>query len=384
MKKLVWMLFLGIIAGCSRELPQEPVDNSVPEIEPKQIPEVINPGEQYHVMVKVKNADGVDSVRLDILTADETVLSTHYLYDDGAAIHPDDGDVVAHDGIFSQKILFQTDIEEKHTLIWRFKIENESGSASKPLDVNVSAFANKAPVITNVTLPDSLPSGFDGTRIIQATASDSNGLDDLHHVEYQAFLKGELYFTEKLTEPTDEGVYTQQVTNEFAIAKAPGIYTLKFKAVDKSKATSDIVERPLYIGNTPPVLSEPSVVDSVKRPPEGMMTAFLITIHVSDPQTLKDVKDVKLEWKKPDGTFSQNSPFDLYDNGLSWNEDFTGWDEGYRGDETAGDGVYSITGIFDPDQPLGLYTLTFYAFDFAGNKSEKVVQHVYLYSSEGE
>jgi len=383
MKKIVWILFIGIMAGCSRELPQEPVDDSTPEIEPKQVPEVVNPGEHYQVMVSVKNADGVDSVRLDIFTSNETMLSTHYLFDDGAAAHPDDGDVVAHDDVFSQNIQFQTDVEEKDSLIWRFKAESHSGRTGKPLEVSVSAFANIAPAIVSISLPDSLPSGFDGTRTIQVTASDSNGLDDLHHVEYQAFLNDELYFTQKLSEQTNEGVYSQQVTKEFAIAKAPGMYTLKFRAVDRSKASSNVVERQFYIANTAPVLSEPSLVDSVKRPPEDMMTAFLITINVSDAQTLNDVKEVKLDWKKPDGTFSQNSPFDLYDNGLPWNEDFTGWDEGYRGDETAGDGVYSITGIFDPNQPLGLYTLTFYAFDFAGNKSDKVVRHVYLYSSEG-
>ena len=109
------------------------------------------------------------------------------------------------------------------------------------------------------------------------------------------------------------------------------------------------------------------------------MVAFLITVRVEDEQSAADVKLVKLEWKKPDGTFSKNSPFTLYDNGLPWNEDFSGWDDGWRGDKVAGDGVYSITGIFDPNQPLGNYELTFYAEDFAGNVSERITRIVTLY-----
>ena len=113
------------------------------------------------------------------------------------------------------------------------------------------------------------------------------------------------------------------------------------------------------------------------------MVAFLITVRIDDDQTLLDVNDVKLEWKKPDGTYSLNSPFDLYDNGLPWNEDFTGWDDGWRGDENAGDGIYSITGIFDPNQPLGDYELTFYARDFSGNTSERITRIITLYPREG-
>ena len=383
MKKIVFLLLTSLLAACSqRELPQQNTSSEPLSLQTRIVPSVVNPGGVYLTSVSVTGGAGVDSVRLDILAGEgSTLLAAFWLYDDGGALHPDDGDQVAFDGVFTQRIVWAVDVGNAEQVVWRFQAVDADGKAAEPVEQTVSARENAAPVLLKVETPDSLPSGFDGRLTFRVEAADSNGADDITRVMYSAFQNGVLNFEADL-ERQEAGVYVQTMDRTFAAGKK-GVYDLKFKAIDQSGAESNIVERQTAIGNKAPMLLDFVHADSVQQPEAGKIVAFLITVRVEDDQSLLDVKDVKMEWKKPDGTYSQNSPFDLYDNGLPWNEDFEGWDDGWRGDEKKGDGIYSITGIFDPSQPLGDYELTFYANDFAGNTSERITRIVTLTPREG-
>jgi len=384
MKIIVFPLLCIFFISCSqRELPQQNTTIEPLSLDVVSVPAVVNPGGAYLISAHVVGGAGVDSVQLDVLTAENALLlKTFWLYDDGGANHTEDGDQVAFDNVFSQRIVWAVDVGDAQKLTWRFQATDVAGAISEPVDHTVSARENSAPVLLKVETPDSLPSGFEGQLSFRVEAADSNGVDDIDKVMYSAFHNGVLNFEQILEPGETAGVYVQNVERTFAAGKK-GAYTLKFKAIDKSGTESAVVERVVNIGNNAPTLLDFVHADSVQQPQEGKIVAFLISVRVEDEQSLVDVKDVKLEWKKPDSTYSQNSPFDLYDNGLPWNQDFQGWDDGWRGDENAGDGIYSITGIFDPNQPIGDYELTFYAADFAGNQSERITRIVTFYPREG-
>ena len=381
MKKLVFLVPLLLVACSQRELPQETDLTEPLTLEQHVLPQVVNPGGTYLVSVRVSGGANVDSVQLDVYEPEAaSPFNTYWLYDDGGNLHPNDGDVVAYDGYFSNRITWITEGEAQQEYAWRFAAMDTEGNASEPLQVTVSSRKNAAPQLVSVTVPDSLPSGFEDQLQFQALASDSNGVTDIEKVVYEAYQNDILNFQAEL-ESLDDGRFVQTVDKLFAIGKG-GWYDFRFRAIDKSEAESNIITKRIKIVNHAPEFFDFVHADSVQLPAEGNIVAFLITARVEDDQSLADIKDVKLEWKKPDGTYSQNSPFELFDNGLPWNEDFEGWDDGWRGDEKAGDGIYSITGIFDPTQPLGDYELTFYATDFAGNTSERITRIVTLYPRE--
>ncbi len=381
MKKLWLPAILLFLWGCSqRELPNEPSNDGALSIKTQVVPQVVNPGQTYAISVELLGGAGADSVRLDVYAdGSSSPLTSFGLFDDGGNVHPNDGDQVAFDGVFSQNIVW-TSLGSHSKYRWTFEATDVNGRVSQPLSVEVASFLNSAPVLLKVEAPDSLPSGFEGELTFRVEVSDSNGSADINKVIAEAFKENVLNFTVELESET-EGVYVSKMDKLFAIGKK-GAYDLRFKAIDISGLASNVISKSVVIGNEPPQFLDFVHADSVQIPEAGNMVAFLIAARLDDDQSLLDITEVKLEWKKPDGTYSQNSPFDLYDNGLPWNNDFTGWDDGWRGDETAGDGFYSITGIFDPNQPLGDYELTFYARDFSGNTSERVTRIVTLYPRE--
>lgn len=382
--KFIWFFSLILLMSCEqRDLPQQNSYSEQLTLEKYIIPTIVNPGRTYLTSVKVIGGQQVDSVRLDIFKNSQSQsLSTFWLYDDGSAIYQQDGDQVAFDRIFTQNILWTAETNTQK-FVWKFQATDDIGNTSEPLVQNISSVKNVAPVLLNVECPDSLDSAFDGQLKFTAQVFDSNGTAiDIDKVYYLAYKDDVLNFQADLQPETTEGIYSQSVDYTFAIGKK-GIYEYQFFAKDKSGEQSNMIKKRINIKNNPPVLSNFSHIDSVTIPQEGRMVAFLINVQVDDDQTLSDVKHVKMEWKKPDGSYSLNSPFDLYDNGLPWDEDFEGWDDGWRGDEKADDGIFSITGIFDPAQPLGDYQLTFYAEDYAGNKSERITRIITLLPKEG-
>ena len=382
MKKYLIVFLPLFLIGCGqRELPQQNGNSEPLVIEKKVVPAVVNPGGAYFVSVRVLGGAGADSVRLDVYAENQSSPFTSYaLFDDGGNVHPDDGDQVAFDGYFCQNIIWATDGGGQQNYTWRFVATDAAGLAGQPFETSVASQRNSAPVLQHVETPDSLPSGFDGEMVFRVHVADSNGVADVERVSYSAYKNGVLNFEVNL-ELQSPGIFIATMDKLFAIGKN-GLYELRFKATDKSGGESAVVSKNVFIGNNAPQLLDFVHADSVQMPSAGHMVAFLISVRVEDDQSLLDVNEVKLEWKKPDGTFSANSPFTLFDNGLPWNEDFTGWDDGWRGDVTADDGIYSITGIFDPNQPLGDYELTFYARDYSGNTSARITRIITLYQSE--
>ena len=74
----------------------------------------------------------------------------------------------------------------------------------------------------------------------------------------------------------------------------------------------------------------------------GELNRELITAEVSDPEGLADIDSVYFFSMKPDSAFALGGqPLIMVDNGLPYNPGGNLWIE--TGDETAGDGIYSLS-----------------------------------------
>lgn len=106
-----------------------------------------------------------------------------------------------------------------------------------------------------------------------------------------------------------------------------------------------------------------------------------LTVEVTHPKGLDEIRDVWLMSRKPDSTWSNNKqPIHLYDDGgnvVFFNYkgvDFT------SGDKIRGDGIYSLMVGFENDQftQVGTYDRTFYARSWFGLISEPVADTLVL------
>ncbi len=386
MKKYIVLFFSLLLFACGeREVPN-PVGPSVLSISKHKIPAFMNPGKSYTISVSVQSGSGghgqkIDSVRLAIFKKGDTAPSMlSALYDDGQAVRQNNGDIVAHDGIFTQTMTWDPGVTGREKYFFEFSAANNGGTSAEPLRVEVVSLDNVPPLIVSAVVPDSLSSGFDSARL-ELAVIDSNGTDDIKSAVFHLMKDQTSYGSGELLPGSSTGAadsgevrFSVQLDSSFAAGKL-GRFDISFEAIDRSDAVSEPYKRDIYIENLPPVVFNLDAAAFVEKPKTGITTT-LLKISVRDPQSLDDIKQVKLSWQKPDSSYAGESPFDLYDNGKPFDLNPAKWQSGYRGDEVAGDGVYSITGVFDPSQPSGHYKLIFWAVDLAGQKSNQIVHYV--------
>jgi hypothetical protein len=394
MYKFLVLFFLVTLLACDkRELPTEIETASSFTIEKHILPAYINPGKSYSISVKINSESliEINTITLNIIRLGEsTPTISLILYDDGGATFPDDRDVVAYDGIFTNVLIWDPPSNNREE--YNLNFEAQASGQNITLVETVVSLDNVPPRILLIDIAESLVSGFD-EELIRVEAADSNGTDDIDKVQYKGVRNDTLYFEGELNKspelpPTNNEALTfsQAIDSTFAIGKK-GEYDIIFEAIDKSNNHSSPQQKSVIIENNAPKLFNVGGPAEFERPnnvdPNKIATDnFLLTTNVNDEQSIADIKSVTLLWQKPDGTYSNNSPFLMFDNGLPFKEDFSGWSVGYRGDLIAGDGIYSITALFDENQPLGDYTLTMYAEDFAGNKSAEIIHIIKLKDNE--
>ena len=386
MRQFLLPILVVLTAGCAeRELPTPSSSSEALVIETHDMPAYLNPGSRFTVAVRVRGATAATRVTVTIQPqGGSSGGATHPLYDDGGALHPEGGDVVAFDGVYSNRLGWEPEQNSRQEYVFRFRAEKDNGEAAEPLEVMVVSLDNVPPRILLLDLPDFLTSGFSDSLRFSVQVSDSNGVEDIAAVSYRGIRDGITLFQGELQTgaaggPSGERVFELWVTSTFAVGKK-GVYRMEFVAVDRSGAESAPASRDLDIGNTAPQLSAFFAPSSLARPAQNTID-FPITVSVSDSQSLADIQWVKLDWRKPDGSYPSGSPYELFDNGLPY--DFSRWNQGYRGDAQAGDGVYTITGVFDADDAFVDYLLTVYAQDLAGNRSE-VLRHTITLNQDGK
>lgn len=115
----------------------------------------------------------------------------------------------------------------------------------------------------------------------------------------------------------------------------------------------------------PPVIVKANMPSSV-----AIGEIFAFSVQVNDPDGLNDIKSVTYELYKPDGTKVVNSQgiskFPLFDDG----------NISVSGDETAGDGIYTVKLTFPAGQQTGVWRFDFQAADRADKLSNVLSQQL--------
>ena len=393
---LAALLGLGLgFAGCSKdEIANPPQEPSLSDL---TAPTLVSPAQVYAVRVRASDPQGVRTIRyvlLEIYRVDGSEpVARDTLWDDGAYLHRDDGDVVAGDGIFSQRLVWQWSGPEEQTYRLVFVAVDQDGNRSEPLEREVRARRNDAPVIVQLEVPAVLPSGLAGDFRFRALVADSQGLGDVAAVRFAGLRGSSVAFEGQLF---DDGTHGDAEANDgwFELglpasfgASKQGPYTLRFWAEDRLGLSSQVEERSVVIENEPPAIIQVSLPDSVAKPTTGSVLVR-ITASVYDPQTLLDVKRVGFTSLKPDSTYANNGlPIPMADNGLPF--DPMQYPSPFYGDEVAGDGVYTFTMVVYSDEQAaqnglppvqkGTYRFTFQAFDWVEQASEPVQKTFVVY-----
>ena len=381
MKFVLWLSMIAtlMLSGCEREMPTEPEKNPSPSLSLLEIPDQITFNQSYRISTKVADEQGPENVPfvlLSIRAQTSTIpMLVDTLWDDGQAMHHGNGDVIAHDGIFTQILSWAPEDTSRQELTFLFTATDKSGHDSNPLEKTVLSLLNAPPLLTEVSAPTSLPSGFEGEKLITAKVVDENAVS----VHFYGTRKdsaddkfeGELFDNGENGDVTPgDNTFSLAITAEFAAAKS-GIYTLKFQAEDALGDTSKAIVLEIDVENTTPNIANITCpADTLLRPSSGTKPV-LVTLDVSDEQGLGDIQFVGFMSLKPNSKYAnKGQPIPMTDNGRDL--DLNRWQQQYWGDETEGDGIYSISAILVDTTMVGDYVWTFFAKDWVGNVSDSL------------
>jgi len=226
------------------------------------------------------------------------------------------------------------------------------------------------PQVSNLSLPDTLYSGFASYQIgLQAFDPDAAFGDSVVSVQMSLYSSSGAPLGDPIElDALDELNYGHTISADFAVGLPSDFYIFGFRAFDTFDMISDSLGKSVFIENLAPHLADPVLPDTVIKPQAGSIN-FLITVRAWDDQTVLDINEVELRSLKPDGEWSNNgNPFPMFDNGLPFVDSL--WASGYAGDGAAGDSIYTMTAFMDTNAQLGLYHFYLRATDLAGNENE--------------
>ena len=345
----------------------------------------------YKVEVKVLDAQGfanIDTVRMDIIDPNTAALIfTDNLHDDGAFFFPLDGDVLAGDGVYSNKYFAAQIVPAQSTAEYtiQFSAIDKQGNNSIVKDYPVLFSPNYPPVIGTITAPDT----FAVPRlrpIIRMTVSDNDGISDISQAYFESQAaqgQAKIYESNLFNDGNYElhgddlagdSVFSARLDSSFMVDKK-GSYLLWFHVLDSFLEKNEVVPaHELFVANTPPRIDEVILPEVMERPAiSGTYKLGFLTAQVVDDQGLADIDSVYFYSRKPDSSMANNGEyFVLVDNG----KPFVQNQLLEQGDRQAGDGIYSYSLLVYNNAELGTYTFTFYARDKAGNLSAAQIRTI--------
>jgi len=222
---------------------------------------------------------------------------------------------------------------------------------------------------SNRTIVDSL--GNNAYRITisaSATAIDADGAADIGSLSL-------VVKTPRLASPLFSGFYAPDTRTAdtarflfsaaFVVERCDGIFTIDFQTQDNSQLTSNTLglSFTVYRTNLAPSLSNLVAPDTVVRPSSGSVT-FLFAVTASDPDGLCDVADVSFYVLLPP---PPSGAIPLFDDG-----------DPAKGDQTAGDGIFSRIVSINAQNTLGEKRIVFLARDQAGAVSDSLFHSFYV------
>ena len=223
------------------------------------------------------------------------------------------------------------------------------------------------PVIESVTLNYSQANK---SLFISAKVFDPQGLETIDSVVFYLYQKDSL-------DSADEQLFLNSYLNDMGppldiinhdgefsylidsttLADNEGYYRVNVQAFDEDGNSSDIEEREeLVAPNSPPELFAIELPNSFEKG-----DTLIFKIRVTDPQGYEDIGSVVYFVQYPNGDYYSASDLYLDDSGQS----------GRRGDEIAGDGIYTVYQPSNPTSVLqGDYHFYFIAEDNQGATSD--------------
>ena len=227
--------------------------------------------------------------------------------------------------------------------------------------------SNFAPILKNFTVPDTIFTQINQGYIVSVQVEDKNGLDDIATVKYEIFNPQETVIEQgDFFDDGDydlhgniianNGTYSQRLKTDFP----DGTYRLIVQATDKSELESDPVEKSFYakagVVNNAPTLSVIEIPDSVYV---DKVVPFILKVRAEDEDSSDYVSKVSYQILGP--TIS-----DLAQEGELF-------DDGSSGDQTAGDGIFSIETTTEfASWKFGSYHIFITAYDSKQKASESI------------
>jgi len=161
-------------------------------------------------------------------------------------------------------------------------------------------------------------------------------------------------------------------SNKFPLSQfyPNGVYTIKYFVQDKNNATKQVAIQNFKYDNgqhnIAPVLSNLVAPDSSKI--DTIKTLIFLSVKADDQNGQNDIELVFFNsFIPPNGNPSSNNPFVMFDNGTN-------------GDQTAGDGIYSLIIELPPTGvTLGTYRWEFQARDRGKKLSNKIIHNIVIY-----
>ena len=286
------------------------------------------------------------------------------------------GDVVAGDGIYVRKVKSSFAVsEDEYRAV--FKVTSIDSTVDTTFEYSINVYENDAPVI-NVPNPplDTLASGFDAFDI-NMLVTDPQGREDIAEVKFELLLGGAPLGTSYfLDDPDLDSIFTHHFEPSFAAGLMSSIYDFRFSAEDSLGEITYLPDITVYIENTKPILLNAMTdIDSIFIVPDpGDISYVLITVEVSDPQTLADIDSVKINYERPTQGWTFGYP--MADNGLEWNLDLYLQGLPYLGDEIAGDGIFTFTKPYTTNDSTtvepGIHKFHIHCIDRVGQSADSV------------
>jgi hypothetical protein len=158
--------------------------------------------------------------------------------------------------------------------------------------------------------------------------------------------------------------------NKFPLSESypNGIYNIKYYVTDKSNSTNQVALGTFKFDNGQANIA-PVISDDIVDPDTAIVagtTVILTSIKAMDQNGLSDIDKVYFVVYRPDGT-TNNSQNLMFDDG-NLND---------HGDQTAGDGIYSLLIQITSANQKGTYRLEFQARD-RGGKLSNIINHSLL------
>lgn len=224
---------------------------------------------------------------------------------------------------------------------------------------------NKIPVLSNLSVPDTILSNEISNFIFSVKCTDEDGLDDVQSVLFEISngnenLSGSLFDDGNYETHGDnianDGKYSIRLFTDLNM----GNYSFSVKAVDKSGAESNSLSQDFVVEqgivNAAPVLTQIFIPDSVAV---DQVIPFVLQVRAVDPDSGDTVQRVTYQILGPTIT-------ELAEEGELF-------DDGAHNDSLANDNVFGIeTSTAFSAWKFGLYHISIQAYDSYNKKSESI------------